>query len=290
MIRAIDIAIIGVQKAATSSLKNYLGQHPELLTHGEKEFTFFIRDEEYKEGYDKSFKNYFSKPDLAKKILIKNVGIIYWEEAIQRLYKHNRNAKIILMLRNPVSRAYSAYWYARSHGYENNLSFENAIARNVNEVTDKLRRGMIDYIERGNYFAQLNTLLKYFRKEQVKIILLEDFKDDSENLFRRVFEFCEIDPAFTPVIRKKINESSDARIPSLAQLVKQDSVVKQKLKIFIPDKTRVWMRMKIKKINRKEFVPPSLNSNIKQKLIEHYKPMVEKLSLILDRDLSNWNK
>ena len=69
MINPVDIAIAGVQKAATSSLQVYLGQHPEIITHDEREFSFFVQDDEYCKGYSAIYNDYFSEEFSAKKIL-----------------------------------------------------------------------------------------------------------------------------------------------------------------------------------------------------------------------------
>lgn len=288
--KPIDIVIAGVQKAATSSLQLYMGQHPQLLTHGEREFTFFIRDEEYSSGYENAFLNYFYDADLTKKILIKNVGIIFWEDVIQRLHQHNPHVKIILVLRNPVSRAYSAYWYARMKGYEQEESFESALRSGRQCPNDKINKGMIAYLDRGNYLFQLKTLYKYFSPEKVKIVLYEDLKDYPEKLLIELFSFCEIDNTFKPEIKRKFNESSRARIPWLAQLVNTEYPIRPVLRYIIPENAKHRIRIKLNSLNKKDFVPPPMSAVTKLRLIEYYKPMVQELSILLDRNLKQWNE
>ncbi|MEP7167786.1 MAG: sulfotransferase domain-containing protein, partial [Bacteroidota bacterium] len=150
MIKLVDIVIAGVQKAATSSLQVYLGQHPDLITHDEREFSFFVQDDEYTNGYENIFHKYFPEGPSEKKILIKNVGIIYWEDAMKRLQQHNPKAKIILVLRNPVARAYSAYWFAKLRGKENAPTFETALLSSEEKIFDKESKAVAAYLERGN--------------------------------------------------------------------------------------------------------------------------------------------
>lgn len=288
MSKPVDIAIVGVQKAATSSLQFYLGQHPQILTHSEKEFTFFLRDEEYNAGYAGSFKKYFPGLYLEKKILIKNVGIIFWEEVIQRLYNHNPEAKLILVLRNPVSRAYSAYWFAKMQGYETEDSFESALQPGRKNIDDRINKGMIAYLERGNYVSQIKMLYKYFSPQKVRIVLLEDLKENPSKLLKELFSFCEVDTSFDPVLYNKVNVASYSRLPWLSRMIKRPGILRKGIRNMLPEKVKNRLLSRIKKINRKEFTPPEMNPETKLKLIQHFKPMIDELSTLLNRDLSHW--
>jgi sulfotransferase family protein len=290
VIKPVDIAIAGVQKAATSSLQVYIGQHPEVITHDEREFSFFVQDEEYKKGYEKIYPEYFSAAGESKKILIKNVGIIFWEEAMQRLQKHNPLTKIILVLRNPVDRAYSAYWYAKLVGREQETTFEKALQANNGKMFSKESRAFTAYFERGNYASQLKTLYKYFNPGQVKIILFENLIREPQNLFDDLFKFCEIGNAYRPVINKKLKGSSAQRFEWLAYLSNQQNSFKKIARELIPGSIRKNMRLKLNELNKKEFTPPKMNEVTRQELIEYYRPMVNELITLSGLDLSHWNK
>jgi len=290
LIKPVDIAIAGVQKAATSSLQVYLGQHPEVITHDEREFSFFVQDDEYNKGYENIYHDYFSETSAEKKILIKNVGIIYWEEAMERLQSHNPHVKIILVLRNPVMRAYSAYWYAKLRGKENASTFEDALLMHENKIFDKESKAVTAYLERGNYVLQLSNLYKYFDPKQVKIILFEELKANTENVLKNLFEFCEISPEYKPVVDQKLKSSSQPRSEWLASVTNQQTTLKSKIRKLLPAALRHGLRKKLNEINKKEFVPPPIKAETKRKLAAHFKPMVDELSRMTNLDLSNWNK
>ena len=116
---AVDLAIIGAQKAGTTSLKEYLSQHPSIQTHPQIEFSFFRDEELYLKGYAAAEKKYLTlNPNATnKKTLIKNVGIYSSTDALERLYKHNPECKIIFIVRNPITRAYSSYNMERFNGW-----------------------------------------------------------------------------------------------------------------------------------------------------------------------------
>ncbi|MEO5570228.1 MAG: sulfotransferase domain-containing protein [Bacteroidia bacterium] len=290
MIKPVEIVIAGVQKAATSSLQVYLGQHPEIITHDEREFSFFVQDDEFNKGYSTIFPEYFPEESSAKKILIKNVGIIYWEDAMQRLQQHNPDVKIIIVLRNPVARAYSAYWYARQRSKENAITFEDALHSSEKKVFDKESKAVAAYLERGNYVSQLKNLYKYFKPEQVKIILFEDLKEHTERELKNLFEFCAVSGEYQPVLEKKLKSSSQPRSEWLASITNQQTALKSKIRKLLPAYLRHGVRKKLNELNKKEFIPPPINSETKRKLVEHFRPMVDELSIMIGRDLSFWNK
>jgi hypothetical protein len=290
VIKPVDIVIAGVQKAATSSLQVYIGQHPEVITHDEREFSFFVQDEEYNKGYEKIYQEYFPGAGESKKILIKNVGIIFWEDAMQRLREHNPHTKIILVLRNPADRAYSAYWYAKLLGREKETTFEKALRASDGKMFNKESRAITAYFERGNYTAQLKTLYKYFKPAQVKIILFENLIRQPQNLFDDLFKFCEISNTYRPIIDKKLKGSSAQRFEWIAYLSNQQNSFRKIARELIPGRIRKNMRMKLNELNKKEFTPPKMSEETRQELIEYYRPMVNELITLTGLDLSHWNK
>lgn len=286
----IDIVIAGVQKAATTSLKNYIGEHPDVVTHSTPEFGYFSIDSEYRLPFNELLNKYKIEDIAQKKLLVKNVDIVFFEEHISRVKEHNPNAKIILVLRNPVSRAYSAYWFARRRGWEKIETFEEAILPNPNRFSDKLHISNVSYLEKGNYVIQIETLYKYFSKQQVLILLQEDLKDNAVATMKRVFDFCELDNSFQPNLKVEYNVSAKARVQTLARLTVTDNVIKTGLKKIIPNTYLRKLRKTVTALNEKDFTPQPINEITKLKLISHFKPLNEKLELLINRDLSHWNK
>ena len=129
----IQLMIVGAQKAGTSSLLRYLAQHPDIHTHAQPEMTFFLQAREYTRGYEWAFGKYFtgqnSHDEIQDKHLIaKNVMVMHSPEVMQRIYEHNPEIHLVVLLREPVARAYSAYWWARRRGWENIKTYEEALA------------------------------------------------------------------------------------------------------------------------------------------------------------------
>ena len=152
----INFIIAGAQKAGTSSLKYYLGQHPDICTHTRLEFSYFIDEKDYKQGYNKNYIRYFSHINKEQIILAKSVSILSDENFIKRMYKHNKNLKFVFVMRNPVDRAYSSYWYSKSESWENSNSFEEALKRE--NYKNRVHKNNTDYLFMSNYQLQLECL------------------------------------------------------------------------------------------------------------------------------------
>jgi hypothetical protein len=122
--------VAGAQKAGTTSLLRYLSQHPGIQAHDKMEFGYFCRDEQYAQPESVVSERYYGAGDSSETVkLAKSVAIHYIKESARRLHRHNSDCKIILVLRDPVDRAYSAYWYQRQQGWETESTFEGALAR-----------------------------------------------------------------------------------------------------------------------------------------------------------------
>src|SRR6185295_13613127 len=119
--RKIDLMIVGAQKSGTTSLKNYLGQHPAIITHLQTEFSFFVEEKEYINGMESAFKIYFSDvvPYGSRRIVAKSASMYLNEKSLQRLRRSNPDCQVVILLRNPVERAYSSYLMEMNAGWFN---------------------------------------------------------------------------------------------------------------------------------------------------------------------------
>jgi hypothetical protein len=124
----VNVVIAGAQKSGTTSLKEYLRKHKKVISHDQKEFGYLVRDRKYKEGYEIIFEEYFGRDvSIRNVVLAKSVSVMYIREAMKRTQKHNDEIKITAVIRDPIERAYSAYWYMRQNGWETERNLEDAI-------------------------------------------------------------------------------------------------------------------------------------------------------------------
>lgn len=270
-------------------MHRYIGMHPDVITHDRLEFAFFVDRDEFADGFETIYNKYFSRQDSGKKLLIKNVGIIYYEDAIKRLHEHNPAAKLLVVLRNPVERAYSAYQYAKMMGFERSNSFEEAIKQDLPSIRDQIIRGTVDYLGRGLYEKQLAIVYKYYPKDQVKVLLQEDLQRDPMITLKDCFGFCGLDDSFVPDFSKKFNESGRARFPLVMQVLKRTRALRKRISAVVPSGFRKRILSGIESINREDFKAEPMEAATRRFLESYFEEPNNRLGQMLGRDLSGWS-
>jgi hypothetical protein len=287
----ITLSIIGAQKAGTSSFLRYLVQHPQTCSHRQPEMNFFVNNEEFGNGYPQAFKRYFHCAKNNSSVLVaKSVGILDSPSLIRRIYEHNHKMQVVVLLRNPVDRAYSAYWYARRAGCENLKRFEDALEANPSRFAgDRQCEQACSYLERGIYINKIKCLFTYFPSSQVHIFLLEDLKQDAIGICQRLYEACGIAADFVPEINFRYNVATKVRLYPLTYLVNKIKLAKRMVRLLLPPPVADNIKSSINEWNQKQFDLPTIQPETRDQLLAFFRPFNDELSYFLNRDLSHWN-
>jgi len=207
----LSFAIIGVQKASTTALAQYLGQHPSLYIPAEKETHFFKRDLAARGPLDKDLTTFTDRfvsapPDA----LLGDATPIYfyWPYSLELLKAHNPEIRLILSLRHPVMRAYSA-WSMEKRRDREPLDFSSAIRDGRRRVTDAPFgvHHIYSYVERGFYAAQLERLFAQFDRRQI-FVLRADQVTPSHPQMTDIQKFLGLEPVSLDPISGNIHPSS----------------------------------------------------------------------------------
>ncbi len=154
-----------MQKGGTTALFDYLKDHPDLAMAPEKEVHFFD-DEASVDWARPDYAAYHARFDPDRPGLRGEATpiYIYWPGSIERIARYNPRAKLILLFRDPVERAWSHWRMERSRGAEA-LPFDVCIRQGRSRVDDPSAPGhhrVHSYVERGFYGAQLTRLYRFF--------------------------------------------------------------------------------------------------------------------------------
>ena len=288
----IDIMIIGAQKAGTTSLKNYLGEHPELQTHPQKEFGYFWDDDEFNHGFEKAKKKYFSGNSSSKKKVAKNAILFNSEKGLLRLREHNPDCRIILSLRNPVERTYSAYQMEHNYG-----SLKSDFSE-MKDVIDNPLPSNIDWrydflIGMSLYHKHIAALWEIFPKEQVSIVLYDELRDNPKTLLKNLYAACAVSTSFIPDLSKKYNVTQKVQSHLYSRLVRRllrnNNPVKKMAQFVLPDNSNYKVGDALRNINKSKNSPDEMTAEMRTFLIEYFKPFNAELQKLIGHDLSNWN-
>ncbi len=166
---------IGTQKGGTSFLFNLLNQHPQIFIPNIKEIHFFDVDDNYKKGPD--WYQYFFRQAKGYKAIGSITPSYMFFEYVPKRIKHTlgSNINFLVILRNPVDRAYSHYWMSFKRGYER-LPFEQAILMEHKRIKmGYFEKNNFSYVTRGFYYEQLIRYFDIFPKENFLILIFDDF-------------------------------------------------------------------------------------------------------------------
>jgi Sulfotransferase domain len=211
-----DYLIVGAQRSGTTSLYRYLAQHPNVGAAVVRKGAHW-----FDTGYDHGLAWYRSHfPTRLRKSFVERVrdgafitgeGSPYYmfhPLAPARIARHLPEAKLIVLLRNPVDRAYSHHQHEVARGFEH-LSFEDAVESESERLAGETDRMLEEplyysfnhqhysYLARGRYAEQLEVLLGLFPRERVLVLRSEDFFANPPREFGRILDFLDL-PAWSP--------------------------------------------------------------------------------------------
>lgn len=291
--------IVGAPKCGTTALSEYLREHPNIYISSPKEPHYFAEDfnrsgittlEQYTMLFKESNDSHFAVGEASTHYLCSSV-------ALKNIYQFHPQAKIIAMLRNPVDLVYSYHSQLVYNTGENESNFEKAWRLQSERLAGNHippRCGnpkVLQYKLIGQLGSQIENLLNIFPQEQVKLILFDDFKTNTAKVYEDVLRFLNV-PLDNRTEFLPINANKSHRIAALGvltnktpqQLVAIGRVFK---KIFGVKSFGVLK--KVRQLNSYEQSRQPLNESFRLELIDEFADEVQKLSMILNRDLSHWN-
>ena len=291
-----NFLIVGAAKSGTSSLHNYLNQHPDIfMPHYNingikvKEPRFFIsklvKDRLHEgiwtfEEYQSLFLNCVNYSAVGESTVL---YLYYYEEAIKNIKKYlGNNIKIIIMLRNPIERAYSAYNFLLRKGLKEKLSFEEALKQEKDRLNkDHKMTPMVMYKDMGLYYKMVDTYMKNF--ENVHIIFYEDFTKNTSLEVSKVFSYLNVSDLHYIDSSKKYNVGGKRwRFEWARDLFLKKNIIKT----YIPKFIKNIMADNLLPFLTTRAIP--IDVKTKQNLIDFFKEDINKLSVLLDKDLKHW--
>jgi len=260
--------IIGTGRAATTWVHECLSEHPNIFAAKDKEVNYFSK--QYENGID-YYESKFKEAEGGDYLAIGEASPSYLsnENCPLRIYETIPNAKLIVILRNPIDRAYSQYlMFKEDH---EDKTFEEAINNRPGLVTD------------GLYFKHIQHYMKYFDSEQILVLFFEDIQKDPKAFIQKIYRFLGVDDDYVPsVLRSPINMSIGGGIGKI--------VDNFKLRMIVDLIKKTPLDSAIRKLlyTRKNKQKAVMNSVTREQLRKYYSEDTMKLSNLYERNLSHW--
>ena len=287
---------LGAAKSGTTTLYDILRQHPDIYIPSFKEPHFFDIPENYKNGIKWYEKTYFKNANQ-KIVADFTPSYFFDEEAPKRIFESlGGELKFVVILRNPLDRAYSHYLHSKRDLYEKQdfgeaLKLESSRLQQYQNQADYLSYLRHSYIHQGLYSKMLKRYLQYFSLDNFLFINFEDeFLQEKDLTIQKVLHFLEIDSSILLNIDIRSNPASKERSKILKRMMKKTGWWRVLLKKMIPSlKIRQIIKNRIQRANISVFNPPKLTQIQRHNIYNSYFSRdVHDLSVLLNRDFSNW--
>lgn len=265
--------IIGAPKAGTTTLSEYLAAHPDAYVPPQKELYFFLGKWGNGIGW---YRDQFARAGRAIAVGEATPTYLYRDEALARMRDTVPDAKLVAILRDPVDRAYSDYWYLRQLGEQR--SFEEAIRQEMRDGTTQLRR-VVGYLEAGRYGGYLRRVAEHFPRSSLLVLLMDDLVSDPGATYAALCAHLGIDPARGPGAVDRANSAYRLRWPALRRVVLRYRLMRR----------APWLGKRLEAINRAPLGYPPMAPALRAELKAFYAKDNDELATWLGRDLSAWS-
>lgn len=308
-IRASSLFILGVQKAGTTSLHDLLAQHPAIAAASPKEPNYYIKIASQRPmvlasgATDMGSLPYFEAEDYAatfgepgedaRYFLDSSTGYFPYDEALDAIASHCTEPRMIVVLREPVSRAYSAYNWARKVGWEPLASFEEALAE------EDLRHAegywfSYWYRRHSEYAVRIRAVTERFAK--VRFVMFEDLATTPQSVCTEIFTWLDLpDHSIARVSANKSGSDTTAMRRALRRFAthrrEDQGAMLQSIRNVVPPALLARIkRSLVRSLDASAAPPPPLAPETHAQLTAQFRTDVAEVEEIIGRDLSAWRR
>src|SRR6185436_17564744 len=290
--------IVGAPKCGTTSLNDYLRQHPGLFIPERKELHYFGSDLKFTKSVRPTREQYLAHFSPAQPGQIAgeaSVWYLFSQLAAKEIHDFCPTAKIIVMLRSPADMMYSLHSQYLFESNEDLADFAAALAAEEDRSQGRrlppdsnYREGLL-YRRVASYADQVRRYLDVFPREQVHIIDFGDFSRDTPGVYAKVLEFLGVDPSFRCEFEVR-NPNKQIHSQSLNSFLNNPGKLAILLGRLIPTSFRRALVNRLKKANTTAAPRPALSAELRAQLNRQFAGEVSELSALVGRDFSEWVK
>ena len=291
-----NFLIVGVARCGTTSIYHYLNQHPQVAMAKKKEPKYFssinidfphngvgdksvdsvvIRDRDEYFGLFKKFDEFKAIGEASSDYLYFN------KEVINNIKEELGDVKIIISIRNPIERAYSAYNNLLRDGREE-LSFRDGLDKEESRIEENYD-WMWAYKKGGLYYNAIKNFQDNF--SDVKIVLFNELNDNSSSVMSDIFRFLDIDKSIVVDTNTKYSHSGKAKSPIIKYISNREHRVAFALRQTI---MKLVPRSFLESIAKRVLSKDDMKDEDREYLRDYFRDDIEATSQLIGRDLSHW--
>ena len=284
-----NFMIVGAPKAATTSLYQYLCQHPDIFMSTPKEVNYFSHEEissqnlfytDFKVRSVREYESLFADANGFTAVGEASVSYLFYPETPAKIKALLPDVKIIILLRNPMERGFSHYLMDYRLGLCP-LSYEDIVFNTSNHPLQKLYYQQ--YVELGLYSSQLERYFSCFPRENIRIYLQEDLLNEPELVLRELFGFLNVSDEFNTDLSQSHNAFSMPKNYFWHKLY-SNTRLRKTLSSMTPNSIKALLGRFIFDTRNK----PSISPATKEFLLKIYSPDIHNVEKLIGRSLDNW--
>ena len=291
-----NLFIVGAPKCGTTALYTYLKEHPNIFMSSPKEPQFFADDVLGDRRTIRTWEDYMKCFETAEKEdVIGEASVAYLgsQSALHAIKAFNPAAQIIIMLRNPIDVMYSEYSQRIFDTREPQISFESALKAEKDGKLSAWRRQSARVVglslrEIVCFSDQVRRYLEVWGREKIHVIIYDDLKNDTTKAYLETLRFLGVGLDFRPSFRV-VHPNKRVRSTHLQNFIfHPPKFVRQTARTLFPQAARRLVGNTLLRLNSPITPRQPMNPKLRRNLQRELEADVERLSALLDRDLSEW--
>jgi hypothetical protein len=291
-----DFFIVGAFKSGTTALYDYLRQHPQVFMPFHKEPLFFGDDltRRYGRMTLEDYLGLFRDARPGQRIGEASAWYLYSRCAAKEIHAFAPEARIIVMLRNPVDVMHAQHSQLLFNAAEDIPDFAEALeAEPMRRQGERLPPGPIRvenlyYRESVRFAEQLERYLEVFGSERVHVIVYDDFRDRTSEVYRAALAFLDVDTSFAPRFAI-VNPNRQTRFPALQRMIFQPpKPLLGAVRLLRRFPLVHAVRARLLELNSRARRRTEIDPELRARLAEEFAPDVRRLASLIGRDLSAW--
>ena len=287
--------LLGAAKSATTTIYDVLRQNSNVFAPQFKEPHFFNINDNYEKGFSWYLNTYYKNSIDSKVVIDFTPTYLYSKKSAERIFNNlGKDVKFIVILRDPVDRAFSHYLHSKRDGHEKE-DFESAIKLEQkrlseymldNDFVSELR---FSYISQGLYYKMIKSYLKFYDLNDFLIINFDkEISNNMEVALERISKFLDIEIK-NELSKIHSNKSGVSKSHIINKLILRENIFRRFFKKIMPYNFRQIIKNKIRNLNKQDTIYTPLNSDVKRGIFSvYFEEDVAQLEKLLNKKM-DWN-